>query len=359
MIDNRITKGVKIITKSTTKNALLRGPYGKGSRCRYTRSSLVARMSILNSRVPDHIHANFRTVDKLKIDLIERSLRNNYFARCPEGYLSTDWGRNDLENHLFGRLDTDRKMIVPWLDDARPLRDSSILEIGCGTGCSTVALAEQGAEVTAVDIDESALVVASERCRAYGLDVSFAHANATEVSELFSGRHFDYVIFYATLEHMTVQERISAMRATWEMLSDGGLWCVIETPNRLWYYDAHTSLLPFFMWLPDELAFEYSRFSPRDNYRELYRQHTDESKLHFLRRGSGVSFHEFEISMKPLRALRIKSSLNVTNKERGLMRLAKWRFSNEYRYISLLRKIAPELHEGFLQSFLYLIIEKD
>ena len=38
-----------------------------------------------------------------------------------------------------------------------------------------------------------------------------------------------------------------------------------------------------------------------------------------------------------------------------LWRLVKWRFSIQHRYISLLRRIAPELHKGFL----YLIIEKD
>jgi 2-polyprenyl-3-methyl-5-hydroxy-6-metoxy-1,4-benzoquinol methylase len=217
------------------------------------------------------------------MNLIELSLRNNYFARCPEGYLSTEWGRNDLENHLYRRLKMDRNIIIPWLDQSRLLRNSSVLEIGCGTGCSTVALAEQGAKVTAIDVDECSLIVASERCQAHGLDVSFAHANATEVNRLFSDRHFNYIIFYASLEHMTIEERMSAMRATWGMLSDGDLWCVIETPNRLWYHDGHTSLLPFYMWLPDELAFEYSRFSPRNNYRELYRDYTDESKLYFLR----------------------------------------------------------------------------
>jgi 2-polyprenyl-3-methyl-5-hydroxy-6-metoxy-1,4-benzoquinol methylase len=309
--------------------------------------------------IPRHLHANFRAIDKLKVDEIELSLRNNYFVRFPGEYLSTDWGKQDLENHLFRRLEIDRKTIIPWLDEARPLRDSSILEIGCGTGCSTVALAEQGAKVTAIDVDDNSLVVAGDRCRAYGLDVSFAHANATDVDKLFSGRHFDYIIFYAALEHMTVEERMSAMRATWKMLSDGDLWCVIETPNRLWYYDAHTSFLPFHMWLPDKLAFEYSRFSPRENYRELYREYSDESNLHFLRRGRGVSFHEFELTMKPVRQLKIKSSLSVSNLERWPWRLVKRRFSNEHRYVSLLRRIVPELHKGFLQDFLYLIIEKD
>lgn len=314
-------------------------------------------MRLSNSTPPHHLSANFRTVDK--IELVESSLRNNYFARFPTDYLSTDWGKNDLANHLIRRLDADRNTIVPWLDAVRSLRNASILEIGCGTGSSTVALAEQGAEVTAIDVDDSSLAVASERCRAYGLTVNFAHANATDAHSLFAGRHFDYIIFYAALEHMTMQERLAAMSSTWQMLSPGNLWCVIDTPNRLWYYDAHTSLLPFLMWLPDDLAFAYSRFSPRQNYRERYREYTDEAKLDFLRRGRGVSFHEFELAMKPLKALKVRSSLNLTNKHRGVSGLLKWRLSTEYRYISLLRRIAPELHEGFLQSFLNLIIEKD
>lgn len=317
------------------------------------------RTSLLGSSVPSRVRANFKTINKTKIDLIEHSLRNHYFAGSPEGYLSTEWGRNDLENHLSRRLETDRNVIIPWLDEVRPLRDTSILEIGCGTGCSTVALAEQGAKVTAIDVDEKSLVVASERCRAYGLEADLVQANATEVKRLFSGRKFDYIIFYAALEHMTVAERLAAMRETWEMLAVGDLWCVIETPNRLWYYDEHTSLLPFHMWLPDELAFAYSQFSPRDNYRELYRDYTEEARLHFLRRGRGVSFHEFELAMKPVGALKIRSSLDVTKRRRGLLGLAKRRFSDEYCYTSLLRRIVPELHDGFLQSFLYLIIEKD
>src|SRR5690242_20503041 len=95
------------------------------------------------------LSANFRTIDKPQTDMIESSLRENYFVRFPDGYLSTDWGKNDLANHLFGRLESDRTMIVPWLDAVRPLQNASILEIGCGTGCSTVTLAEQGAAVIA------------------------------------------------------------------------------------------------------------------------------------------------------------------------------------------------------------------
>ncbi len=312
-----------------------------------------------NSKVPPHLSGNFRTIDDSKFTVIESSLRRHYFARSPEGYLSTDWGKNDLHNHLYRRLESDRNVIVPWLDRVRPLRGTTILEIGCGTGCSTVALAEQGAEVIGLDVDQEALKVATERCRAYELNVNLVNANATEAQELFPDRHFDYIIFYAALEHMTLDERMAAMRTTWQMLAKGALWCVIETPNRLWYYDGHTSLLPFNMWLPDELAFHYSRFSPRPNYRERYREYTEETKLDFLRRGRGVSFHEFELAMKPLNTLQIRSSLHLMKQKKRVRERRKRRRSNDDLYIYLLRKIAAGVHEGFLQSSLNLIIEKD
>src|ERR1051325_2899198 len=108
-------------------------------------------------RFPSHrqLSKNFRAIDKQQIASLELSLRDNYFIRFPEEYLSTDFGKDDLQDHLFNRLETNRNMIVPWLDEVRPLQGTSILEIGCGTGASTVALAEQGAEVSGGDVHAS------------------------------------------------------------------------------------------------------------------------------------------------------------------------------------------------------------
>ena len=131
-----------------------------------------------------------------------------------------------------------------------------------------------------------------------------------DVGELYGGIRFDFIIFYASLEHMTHHERISAIRTTWDMLPPGGLLSVVETPNRLWHTDPHTSLLPFFHWLPDELAFDYSRFSSRPNFRERYDNYDDEQqRLHFLRRGRGVSFHEFVLAIGSVEQLNVRSSL--------------------------------------------------
>lgn len=313
--------------------------------------------SFVSPKVPRDVFENFRNIDKHGMDAIEASLKHNYF-RLNEAYLSGDEGRRDLQDHLSRRLDSFRNNVIPWLHDAKPLNGSNILEIGCGTGSSTVALAEQGAKVTAIDILESSLHVARERCRVYGLNAKFINANATEVHKILSGRHFDFIIFFATLEHLTHAERMAAMKNTWQMLSKGDLWCVVETPNRLWFYDAHTSSLPFYHWLPDELAFMYSKFSPRKSFCDSYKEIDEGSILHFLRRGRGVSFHEFELSMDKVENLDIVSSLSIFLRKQNILRAIWWRLRNEGQYESLLSTIGPEIHRGFYQPELNLIIRK-
>jgi 2-polyprenyl-3-methyl-5-hydroxy-6-metoxy-1,4-benzoquinol methylase len=305
--------------------------------------------------VPRHLLENQKRIDSAGLDAIKKSIKKNYHTgwRNPKHYSNQAY-KQDLADHLISRLENDRRIVVPWLDSVRSLRNKHILEIGCGTGSSTVALAEQGAKVTGIDTDEAALLVAKDRCKVYGLNVRFGALNATALSEHFPPNAFESVIFFACLEHMTVAERITALKNVWEILPRGGLLVVLETPNRLWYFDDHTSMLPLFHWLPNELAFRYSSFSPKENFNELYLAYDSKSKEHFLRRGRGVSFHEFELAIKPARDLNIVSSLSSYN------RLRKKFTSNRQtkKYESFLAKLCPNIHEGFFQPYLYLIMEK-
>jgi len=304
---------------------------------------------------PRHLRANQITVDDDGLRVIAASLKENYHVGWrDETRMPREVYENDVREHLVRRLESDRRSIIPWLDAARPLRGARVLEIGCGTGSSTVALAEQGARVTGIDIDEGALAVARDRFHLYGLEADLRALNAGELKETFGTGAFDSIIFFACLEHMTVPERLASLREAWEMLPTAGLLVVVETPNRLWYFDDHTSLLPFFHWLPDELAFQYSRYSPRQEFRDLYRQHDAESHLHFLRRGRGVSFHEFHIAIGSAGDLDVVSSLSTFQGVRYTARQS----TLERSYKRFLRRVCPQLHEGFRDRTLYLIVRK-
>jgi len=306
---------------------------------------------------PEHLVRNFRHPSKEALDVVENSIRKNYHGNLvnelnydAEAYAL--FVKADLRAHLIGRLQVDRYKIIPWLDAARSLTGLRILEVGCGTGSSTVALAEQGADVVGVDIDERVLVVARDRCNAYGVSAELLQRNADSILQTFGVGRFDMIIFFASLEHMTIEERLVALRDAWAMLPQGGLLTIIETPNRLWFDDSHTSDLPFFNWLPDELAFRYSRMSPAPRFRTLYETYDENSKLSFLRDGRGMSYHEIDLAIGPAEDLQVVSCCRSFDP-------AKVFVSDVGRaYQAILKRIRPNLHEGFFEEYLDLIIRK-
>ncbi|HYF40197.1 MAG TPA: class I SAM-dependent methyltransferase [Gemmatimonadales bacterium] len=303
--------------------------------------------------IPKHLAKNHVTVGGDALRELRTCLETNLYRGSRDPKLYGDTYEYTLQNKILGRLNWQRRMIVPWLDAAKPLWGSRILEIGCGSGPSTVGLAEQGASVVGIDVDADALDVARERMRIYGLPAEFRLTNGADL-DAFQGEHFDFVIFFATFEHMTIPERLKALRDTWQLLPMGGLLVIVETPNRLWYFDGHTARLPFYHWLPDDLAFEYARFSKRVHFREMYYDISTQREA-FLRRGRGVSFHEFDVAIRPSQTLDVVSSLSTYH---GI-RYRPQRNLFDRRYRRLLKRIYPGLHDGFYQAALFLIVRKD
>jgi S-adenosylmethionine-dependent methyltransferase len=295
---------------------------------------------------------NFIQIDQQGFNLIKESLQANYYSgwRSESSYSKKNY-ESDINAHLYGRLIGDRNKIIPWLNNASSLRGKNILEIGCGTGSSVVALSEQGAKVIGIDIDDGALQVARDRSKAYGLNIDIRNMNARNILSHFEGVQFDFIVFFACLEHMTIEERITSLKDAWKMLPVNSFLVIVETPNRLWYFDDHTSMLPFFHWLPDELAFEYSKFSTRENYRELYTEYNETLKDHFLRRGRGMSFHEIDISIGPTAGLDVVSSLSIFDAPPKILE-----FNRHYK--SMIMAIYPNIHNGFFDKTLYLILRK-
>ena len=315
---------------------------------------------LIEPQVAPELRRNHRVLpesgdQKLRESLIRHFFTDrSYYPDPPSVYLETEMGRSDLKDHLTGRLSSFRSVVVPWLSATIPLKGKRVLEIGAGTGASTVALAEQGANVLAIDVSEGALTVGRERCRLYGLDASFMAGNAAALDQVIGDLNFDCIVYFAVLEHMTWQERFASLRAAWKRLRPGQHLVVIETPNRLWHTDTHTSGEPFFHWISDEVAYDYSRCTKREIYNRTFSGPIDEAGRTLLARwGRGSSYHEFALSfdMQP-EALPVVSYLSGFRKQ-GLGAL---RSENEYE--GMLRRLAPGIHHGFLVSYLDLIFEK-
>jgi S-adenosylmethionine-dependent methyltransferase len=78
----------------------------------------------------------------------------------------------------------------------------------------------------------------------------------------------------------------------------------------------------------------------------------------FLRRGRGVSYHEFDLTFGKAEHLKVLSSLTGFLRRQSVRaQVGAWR-SLEGRYERLLKRVGPAIHEGFYHRNLDLIIEK-
>jgi S-adenosylmethionine-dependent methyltransferase len=124
---------------------------------------------------------------------------------------------------------------------------------------------------------------------------------------------------------MILDEKLYSFSSVWQSLRSGAYFIVVETPNRLWWYDSHPALLPFYLWLPDDLAAHYSRFSLRFPFNERLRPPITAETLLIIsltRTGRAASYHEFELSLGSLSGLQV-SSLNRWKRGNPLQ-FAKW-----------------------------------
>jgi 2-polyprenyl-3-methyl-5-hydroxy-6-metoxy-1,4-benzoquinol methylase len=314
-----------------------------------------ARRRVILATIPARLRSNFRTVDNTALSRFRDVLIDVLF---PGTDAEVEDRSRDVWVHLVNRLERVRFEVVPWLDSCMPLRAARVLEVGCGSGSDTVALAEQGADVTAIEVHGPALEVARRRLAMYGLQARLVHGNAADVGDLVPERDFDLVLFTASLEHMTMGERLATLTDGWRMVRDGGLLGIVETPNRLWWVDRHTSQLPFYHWLPDELAFRCSGTSDRPGFGDVYDTLTPESLLAFQRRGRGVSYHELQV------AVGLDSNLLVESGKRDFLRTRRpllgygIRRRLDRRYLALLRRAAPAAHPALLEEYLDIVVRK-
>ena len=288
------------------------------------------------------------------------------YKNDPDAVKHSDFGvevaekyKEDVERHLWGRFDEFLGRQLPWLNKHRPIDGSRILEIGCGTGSSTAALGLMGAKVDAIDIADTDLAVARRRCELFKLQgISLYLCNGTEIDRLH--QTYDVILFFATLEHMTHDERVVSLSKAWHLLNPKGFLGVIECPNRLWFYDPHTTFENFYNWLPDRVAMDYAHYYKRDGFRSAFidLDRSDKAAEKLARWGRGASYHEIEIAIGPVRNLDVKEGVmdyrraNEPDLERW------WQHSVDGQYYRMLKTLQPKLQNAFCYPWFEILIQK-
>ncbi|WP_028773414.1 bifunctional 2-polyprenyl-6-hydroxyphenol methylase/3-demethylubiquinol 3-O-methyltransferase UbiG [Shewanella waksmanii] len=115
-------------------------------------------------------------------------------------------------------------------DNANPLADLKLLDIGCGAGLLTEPLASYGADVLGIDASEHNVSVASQHAKNSDIKVTYQHCLAAEI-EHSQTANFDIILNTEVIEHVTDQQALVNTCA--RLLKPGGL-LVMATLNRTW-----------------------------------------------------------------------------------------------------------------------------
>ena len=117
---------------------------------------------------------------------------------------------------------------LDYIDRAAGLDRKAVLDVGCGGGILSEAMAARGAHVTGIDLADKPLKVAQLHLLESGREVEYIKVAAEELARE-RPRHYDVVTCMELLEH--VPDPAATVRACSELVKPGG-WVFFATINR-------------------------------------------------------------------------------------------------------------------------------
>lgn len=128
----------------------------------------------------------------------------------------------------MGNLHAINPLRLKYIMDRVGIPQPRMLDVGCGGGILTEALAKAGARVTGIDLSRMSLDVARQHADQHGLDIDYRYESAEQLAEEQAGS-FDVVTCMEMLEHVPDPGRV--IKACAQLLKPGGQ-AFFSTINR-------------------------------------------------------------------------------------------------------------------------------
>ena len=117
---------------------------------------------------------------------------------------------------------------VRYIQDHSPIAGKTILDVGCGGGILSEALAQAGASVTGIDVSEEVIFAAKRHMQSSDLEIDYVCSTAEQFAENLQDK-FDLVTCMELLEH--VPDPPALIEACASMLKPAG-FLYMSTLNR-------------------------------------------------------------------------------------------------------------------------------
>ncbi|PIS02921.1 MAG: 3-demethylubiquinone-9 3-O-methyltransferase [Chlamydiae bacterium CG10_big_fil_rev_8_21_14_0_10_42_34] len=172
-----------------------------------------------------------------------QAINNTFYDELEEGWYTA-------QDHPIALLRAENAVRVPWIIEQIGEK-KVVLDIGCGAGILTNALAKAGHTVSGIDLSESSLHIAKK----YDETAKVTYLNASAYALPFPNDHFDVVCAMDVLEH--VEDPAQLIKEASRVLKAGGLfffhtfnrnllsyllvikgvdWCVPNAPKNMHVY---------------------------------------------------------------------------------------------------------------------------
>ncbi len=155
-----------------------------------------------------------------------------WWESMPMTYAGWEGARRELGDAAqIRRLVDDFLKYNPWLArhlDFASLSGRDVLEIGCGSGAASCRFAAHGARVTAVDLTQTAVDLATRHAAILGLPVRVQRMDAEKLD--LPDASFDYVFSWGVLHHS--HDTPAAFRHVARVLRPGGRGLIMVYNRR-------------------------------------------------------------------------------------------------------------------------------
>ncbi len=140
---------------------------------------------------------------------------------------------------------------IPFLSKVFSIQGARVLEIGTGRGGKGIAYADEGMNVTALDVDAPSLELGAQAARARNVNIRFLVGDGTRLP--FPADYFDSILLDSVIEH--VHDPQALLQECRRVLKRGGIVFVVFPPfyGPLSGHIDDYIMIPWFHLLPRRL----------------------------------------------------------------------------------------------------------